>query len=214
MVRRMDPNWLAARSSHVDDHRTTLTLLLVHKSSSVRALPRQVGEHYHYHLDNGGSPNIHGRVLTALVYLNDGKVGVWVSTRAIHTHRSSEPQRTIPTLSLPRILTLTLTPLAADFEGGAATYLIAHSLTTYSLTYLLACLLAYLLACLLTADFEGGETNWPMGGLESKADVSGVNTKHTYVMRERFANCQTAEGLTLRPRRGSVPMGPRCTYVY
>ena len=33
------------------------------------------GDHYHYHLDNGGGSAISGRVLTALVYLNDNFEG-------------------------------------------------------------------------------------------------------------------------------------------
>lgn len=73
--------------------------------------------------DNGGSSAIHGRVLTALVYLNDG--------------------------------------------------------------------------------FEGGQTNWPMAGL---ADPNEVNFRHVYRLREHFAHCQVARGLTVRPLRGSVAL--------
>ena len=36
-----------------------------------RARRYEGGDHYHYHLDNGGAPNIAGRALTALAYLAD-----------------------------------------------------------------------------------------------------------------------------------------------
>jgi hypothetical protein len=38
----------------------------------LRYLP---GEHYHYHSDTGGAPNIRGRAITALFYLNDAYEG-------------------------------------------------------------------------------------------------------------------------------------------
>ena len=94
-----------------------------------------VGDHYHYHLDNGGSSAISGRVLTALVYLSDA---------------------------------------------------------------------------------QGGETNWPManGTDQAPLDVvdrdlskpNAVQWNHVHRLREHFHNCQTTQGLTLAPRRGTVAL--------
>ena len=101
---------------------SALSRLPLAHAENMQVLRYSVGDHYHYHLDNGGSSAIAGRVLTALVYLND--------------------------------------------------------------------------------DFGGGETNWPMAG----TDVGGLNVRHVYRVREHFANCQVAQGLTLQPRRGSVAL--------
>lgn len=44
-------------------------------SESMQAISYRVGEHYHYHMDTGGAPNIAGRAVTALLYLSDGFTG-------------------------------------------------------------------------------------------------------------------------------------------
>uniref|UniRef100_A0A7S2BWW0 Fe2OG dioxygenase domain-containing protein n=1 Tax=Haptolina brevifila TaxID=156173 RepID=A0A7S2BWW0_9EUKA len=108
------------------DRLRALSRLDLRYAENMQVLKYEAGDHYHYHLDNGGAAHIKGRALTALVYLND--------------------------------------------------------------------------------DFEGGETNWPLGGIGAKPDLSGVNTRHVYQLRQHFNGCQTAVGTTLRPKRGAVAL--------
>jgi hypothetical protein len=106
---------------------SALARLPLRGAESMQVLRYGPTEHYHYHLDNGGSPAIAGRVLTALVYLND--------------------------------------------------------------------------------DFKGGETNWPLASMAAESQPApDFNFRNVHAVRERYGGCQTAEGLTIAPRRGSVAL--------